>query len=253
MPYLILGLGVVVGVAMLWSWAINANPRALARAIKTVAAILAIGLAVAAVLIGNPAVLLGLIPALLPLLMNTRALANRARAARGPSGGQTSTVQTDTLRAELDHETGAVRGTILTGPHAGAALEDLDLAQILAVMVECRERDPRTVSILEAYLDRRFGPDWRDGADGAASDDHGQDDADPYAAGGERRSRWGRGRRGGMSRDEAYAVLGLRPGASAEEVKSAHRRLMKQMHPDQGGSGYLAAKLNEAKAVLLDR
>lgn len=57
--------------------------------------------------------------------------------------------------------------------------------------------------------------------------------------------------RGAMSSAEAYAVLGLKPGASADDVRAAHRRLMKDFHPDKGGSDYLAVKINQAKDLLL--
>ena len=53
-----------------------------------------------------------------------------------------------------------------------------------------------------------------------------------------------------MTVAEAYRVLGLAPGASVEEVRAAYRRLMRRVHPDLGGSGGLAALLNEARRVL---
>ena len=245
MPYLILGLGVLVGAAMLWAWAAHADPRALARALKALGTVLALGLGAAVLLTSNPFLLLGVLPALLPLFLNTRALANRARAARGPTPGQTTTIETAYLRARLVHETGEVQGTILRGRHAGAALETLSLQQVLEVMVDCHLEDPRTAAVLEAYLDRTHGPDWRTEAD------HRRDGGSGtwQTGGGQRAS----GPSGAMTREEAQEILGVGPRATVDEIKAAHRRLMKQMHPDQGGSAYLAAKLNEAKTVLLGR
>ena len=135
------------------------------------------------------------------------------------------------VEMELDHDSGAMRGRILAGRHQGAALDALDVTTLVGLLAEI---DDESRALLAAYLDRRE-PGWRE---------HAQDDA---AAG------RGAARSGKMTEEEAYQILGVQPGASAEEIGRAHRSLMKKLHPDQGGSTYLAARVNEAKEVLLRR
>lgn len=147
--------------------------------------------------------------------------------------GQVSRKRTDFLEIELDHDTGAMRGRILSGKYQGASLDSLDAATLIALL---GTMDGDSRALLAAYLDRRQ-PGWRD---------HAQHDA---AAGNPRRA----ASSGKMTEEEAYQVLGIQPGAGAEEISRAHRSLMKKLHPDQGGTTYLAARVNEAKEVLLRR
>ena len=146
------------------------------------------------------------------------------------SSGQSSRVRSAFLDMSLDHDSGELSGTILAGEHAGRSLGEFDLAQLLAMLPAF---DAESVALLESYLDRRF-PAWRQNAQG-------------NGAGGQRRTATG----GKMTAEEAYQILGLQPGASRDDIARAHRALMKKLHPDQGGSTYLAARVNEAKDTLL--
>lgn len=148
------------------------------------------------------------------------------------SPGQSSTVRTAMLEMRLDHDTGEMTGTVLKGAFAGRALASLSLEELLALWSDCRIRDPQGALLVETLLDRA-APDWRD----------------HLAGEGGRRS--GRPSDGKMTIEEAYQVLGLEPGVGRTEIISAHRSLMKRFHPDQGGSNYIATKINEAKDVLL--
>jgi hypothetical protein len=148
------------------------------------------------------------------------------------STGQVSRVRTAFIEMELDHDTGAMHGRIVSGRHEGVPLDALDPPTLIAFLGEI---DEESRALLATYLDRRE-PGWREHADGNA------------AAG-----RGGAPRSGPMTEQEAYQILGLEPGASAADISRAHRTLMKKLHPDQGGSTYLAARINEAKDTLLRR
>jgi hypothetical protein len=177
----------------------------------------------------------------LPLLRGLGNLGGTAAGAgSGPSGGNRSRVETRLVRMVLDHDTGGLNGEVLEGPLAGRDLDDLGEADLFGLHRRGLDEDPDSARVLETYLDRRFGSDWRaragvdDGAGDGADDD--RRDAD----------------RGLMPRSEALAVLGLEADPDRDGIIRAHRRLMQQFHPDRGGSDYLAAQLNRAKDRLLD-
>lgn len=159
------------------------------------------------------------------------ALLGRARGVGGRPGRTAggSDIQTAYLRMALDHASGQITGEVLDGRYRGRRIEEMAVHEVVDLLAECLAADPQGAQLLESYLDR-VDPGWREAQaspDGAAP-------------------------AGPMGREEAYKILGLAPGASPGEVRAAHRRLMKHHHPDRGGSTYLAAKINEAKDLLLD-
>ncbi len=156
---------------------------------------------------------------------------NSMKAAAGPSAGSASDVETRFLRMRLDHDTGAMEGVVLEGAYRGRRLAELELDALLNLLAVCRAEDSQSATVLEAYLDRVHGDGWRDAF-------HGR----------------GTGHGGGPSRmtpAEAREILDVEADASREEIIEAHRRLMQKNHPDRGGSTYLAAKINQAKEILL--
>ncbi len=231
--YVILGIGLLAGFILLGFWFVRTEPKNVVLLLRWVLAIL--GLIVGGYLIwgGLRAWAVLALPFLLPMLMNWRAIRARLRAARGPSPGQASDVETRFLRMTLDHDSGVMTGHVKEGRFAGRALEDLELDDMIALWAECRAEDAQSAAVLEAYLDRTQGEAWREAA--------AQGGAGPRAP----------GAAGAMSREEACEILGLAPGASRKAIHEAHRRLMQKVHPDHGGSNYLAAKINQAKALLL--
>jgi hypothetical protein len=158
---------------------------------------------------------------------------------RGPrkSAGQKSGVRTDFIEMVLDHDSGSMEGRCLKGRFAGRAFASLREAELLGLLDEIGGADSQGAALLEAYLDRRC-KGWRERRSAGASKEKAREPRDAN---------------GGMSRKEAYDVLDLKPGAGEDAIRAAHRRLMMKLHPDRGGSTYLAARINEAKDVLLGR
>lgn len=246
--YLIVGIVLLVGVLLILRWFTTADPKTLARGVIWAGiALFVVGVGFLA-FTGRLQWVFMLAPALLPWFFRARAAARMAKnfgrmqdAWRGQSGtGRTSDVQTKYLRMTLDHDTGGVFGEVTAGPHAGRRLEDMERREIVALWATCRSDDPPSAQLLETFLDR-VHDGWRDEAtaSGAGADAGTQaGGASGFAA-------------GKMSRDEACRILGLKPDANKDEIKAAHHRLMANLHPDHGGSDYLAAKINEARDALL--
>jgi DnaJ domain len=233
MLYLLGGFAVLSGFLMLVYLFVNADPVRLARGLKVTGIVIAV-LAMATLAIsGRLAALLMPLAMLMPLLIRVRSVLDRYRP---PSGGQTSTVETPFLRMTLDHDTGSMTGTILRGRFSGLRVEELGSADLVALLRESRAEDEEGARLLEAYLDR-VHPDWREELAGERAG--GPGGGTPRAS-------------GDVSVEEAYAILGLAPGADPEAIKEAHRRLMVKLHPDHGGSDYLATKINRARDVLLN-
>lgn len=210
--------------------------------IKLVVAALAIVLALLAVT-GRLYLVAGLLAGLLPFLRRILPGILMGRVARGmgrggtkASSGNESRVTSDILDMTLDHDSGEMDGSILKGPFAGRMLADLGETEFIDLLQYCRQNDMDSARLLETYLDRRFGDSWRD-------DDPGGE--------GEAESEASQGGGGPLTEEEARDILGVEPGASREDIIKAHRRMMQKLHPDRGGSNYLAARINEAKARLL--
>jgi hypothetical protein len=233
MLYLIGGVVLLFGLMLLGRAFVNADPKQLARFVKWGAIALAAAAVIALAVSGRLSMLLALAAGLLPML---RRLHSFIGGMRGPAAGATSEIETSYVRMSLDHDTGAMSGTVLQGRFAGIRLDEMRRADLLALLRECRTADEEGARLVEAWLDRA-DPEWRD-------DLHGQ-----QAGAGAPPSRGG----ADITVDEAYAILGLQPGADAAAIKAAHHRLMKQLHPDHGGTDYLAAKINRARDMLLNR
>jgi hypothetical protein len=230
-------LGAIAIAGLLW---IQSKPRkqrrqAYIRFATVMAMVMLIYLAVTGRLHWLGAVVAALLPFLrriLPLILRALPFLNhlrRQRSSSTQSAGNRSEVQTAVIRMTLDHDSGVMYGTVLTGPLEGRELGNLSEQEFIELLRYCREQDQESARLLEAYLDKRFGDSWR-------QDDPGQTPPQQEST---------------MNREEALQILGLSAGASREEIIEAHRRLMQRLHPDRGGSDYLAAKINQAKDLLL--
>ncbi|MGB0631755.1 MAG: DnaJ domain-containing protein [Alphaproteobacteria bacterium] len=231
MPYFILGLAVLIGIFLVVRGLRKTNPKNIQGVLVVLTGLVAAAVVLFLVTSGRIGPI-GWLLFLLPLIWRWRAIRQALGNMRGPTPGKSSDIKTAYLRMTLEHDTGVLRGTVLQGRFEGRLLEEMSVEDIVALLHECRVHDPQSADVLETYLDRVHGAEWRSasgegGGDGAAAGD------------------------GSMTPAQAYEILGLRPGATDDEIRDAHRTLLKTNHPDRGGSTWLAAQINRAKDLLL--
>ena len=167
---------------------------------------------------------------ILPWIIRALPFLNKLREQNTQSGE--SSIQTNHLSATLDHGSGHIDGEIIEGPHKGWLLSELSIMQLEDLLTHYQTEDEESAELLEAYIDQRRqqadqNTEQQRTANRAASDQ--------------------------SARAEALAILGLDEGSTEEEVVAAHRSLIQKLHPDRGGNDFLAAKINQAKDILLNK
>ncbi|MBL95545.1 MAG: hypothetical protein CFH06_00519 [Alphaproteobacteria bacterium MarineAlpha3_Bin5] len=235
MSYLALGLALLAGILLAAKWFVNADPRIFIKFIKWIlfGIIACVGLYF--VLTGRGAWALAVLPAALPYLLRIRSLARTARMfSQMHRGGRTgsSEVRTKLLHMQLDHGSGKITGEVISGAFTGRKIEQMSLAELILLNDECEKVDSEGARIIRTFLDRE-NPGW---------------DNFQKSKGSTRSS----GKTTDMDREEALEILGLPKNASKQHIREAYHRLITNLHPDRGGSTYLAAQINRAKEVLLD-
>lgn len=137
--------------------------------------------------------------------------------------GGTASFKTDHLDVTIAVQSGQLSGSVIKGPYAGKSIAELSENDIKELENYYRERDKKSYYLI------RFA---RKGQTSGG----GQQASPPFASPG---------------RDEALQILGLSGDPSREEIIAAHRRLINKLHPDRGGSDFLAARVNQARDILL--
>ena len=241
MAYLVLGIAMLAGILLAGKWYVNADPKSILRALKWLLIVIVIAVAVFFIISGRIIWAIAAIPALLPWFFRIRQAARTAKTYHrmgqsqqyGPgAAGQKSDVETRFLSMTLDHASGDIDGEVREGPHVGQRLHDLTIPELQDFYQLCRE-DRDSLRLFETWLDR-YHPSWRDEAD------HRSQSSTSSGS-------------GPMDRSEALDILGLDERATEQDIREAHRRLIANLHPDKGGSSYLAAQINRAKDVLLSK
>jgi len=167
---------------------------------------------------------------ILPWVIRALPFLNKLRQQQTAKQGQ-SAIQTEHLSATLDHANGHIDGEVINGPHKGWLLSELSLSELEALLAHYTSEDEESAELLQAYLDQRMQK--------ASEAEEERNEAQREAA-------------VDSTRAEALATLGLNEDATEEEIVAAHRSLIQKLHPDRGGNDFLAAKINQAKDILLN-
>jgi hypothetical protein len=242
MARIILLLGLAVVLFIVFSWLSRQPPRVLWQSMAVLLAAVLLILVLTGRAHWLTAVFAAMLPFLrgllmllghIPLLKRVLAGVDTLKSKPEPSSGQTSTVQSKYIRMTLNHDSGNINGEVLEGQFKGSTLDRLKLEALLQLLGECQD-DEESVALLQTYLDRVYADTWQQQA----------------GAQGQQRAA---SEPGEMSREEALQILGLSSDADESEIIETHRRLMQKLHPDRGGSAYLAATINLAKDTLLGK
>ncbi len=246
MVRLVLLVAAAIAVILALDWFVKTPPRDVVRTLRRAALTAAIALVVLLAVTGRLPWLFAALAAAVPVALRAWRLLALAPLLRklfrgnapgatgsGPASERASRISTRFLSLSLDHVNGVVAGTVREGRYQGRTLASMAPEELMDLLAICRAEDPRSAAVLKTWLDRTHGAAWHAwNGPGAGSGER--------PAGG-----------GPITREEALAVLGLQPGATVQQVREAHRRLMQKLHPDRGGSNYLASKINQAKDFLV--
>lgn len=243
--FLVGGIAVLMAILLLVSWLSRTSSRNVKRSLAILLVIVLVFLTLAFILTGRFAFAVPTVVGALTIAMRTwhawrwwqrlSGLFGASSWRRDGGSGQTSQAASEWLEMQLDHETGRMDGELRKGAFTGRSLSDLESPELAALYADLEAHDADGLRLFAAYLERALGDDWRlqlglaDGAPGAGG--FGQT----------------------MSGEEALRILGLEAPAGDDEIHAAHRDLMSKLHPDRGGSDYLAAKINQAKDILLPK
>ncbi len=145
----------------------------------------------------------------------------------GANAAQPRTLKSAIIEVRITFSSGEVSGRVLDGPSAGKNLDSLTEQELEELLTYCRSKDKKSTYLLQMYLARRF-----------------QNTNNHKSA---------PNQNGAMSVEEAAEILGVPPNADKDEINQAHRRLIGRVHPDKGGSDYLASLLNNARDLMLDK